>query len=172
MIQIFFLVAGVSVNGTKIVLQLLCLHKPNLVLTYLARANEILATNESNRPVTLSILWILSQSSFKDSSVGIQGKQTIFLYFFLLTSKHATEIQWLKYIEHMFQTELTAGMVSLISRIVASLVPKVHLNVWEIFNVWVRSKTKLPESILEQHFGTVSWVYLFGNVQQRQVVEG
>lgn len=93
MIQIIFLVAGVSVNGTKIVLQLLCLHKPNLVLTYLARANEILATNESNRPVILSILWILSQSSFKDSSVGIQGKQTIFLYFFLLTSKHATEEQ-------------------------------------------------------------------------------
>ncbi len=73
------LVTGVSVCGTKIVLQLLSLHKPNLVLSYLDRANEVLATNESNRPVTLSILWILSQPSFKDTSVGIQGTQMIFI---------------------------------------------------------------------------------------------
>ncbi|XP_032792088.2 transmembrane protein 214-A [Daphnia magna] len=63
---------GVSVSGTKIVLQLLSFHRPTVVLAHLARANEILAANESNKAVTLSILWVLSQSSFKDSRVGIQ----------------------------------------------------------------------------------------------------
>ncbi len=63
-----------AVVGTKIVLQLLSYHKPELVLGHLGRAREILAANESRVPVTLSILWVLSQSSFKDTRTGIQGK--------------------------------------------------------------------------------------------------
>lgn len=74
-----FIFLGVSVSGTKIVLQLLSFHRPTVVLAHLARANEILAANESNKAVTLSILWVLSQSSFKDSRVGIQGKTDQFI---------------------------------------------------------------------------------------------
>ena len=63
---------GGAVCGTKIVLQLVSFHKPELVLSHLARAREELEANESRVPVALTILWILSQS-FKDPRVGIEG---------------------------------------------------------------------------------------------------
>ena len=49
-----------------------------------------------------------------------------------------------QHIEHMFQTEITAGLTSLIS--VATLVPKTHLNVRETTYEWDTSMTKFPES--------------------------
>ena len=76
--------------GTKIVLQLLSYHKPDIVLGHLERAREILKANESRVPVTLSILWILSQSSFKDTRTGIQGNYFIYssvLHIFLKKKK-------------------------------------------------------------------------------------
>lgn len=55
------------------------LHKPHLILAHLGRAREILENNESRVPVTLSILWVLSQPAFKDARIGVQGNQFISL---------------------------------------------------------------------------------------------
>lgn len=77
---------GAPVCGTKLVLQQLCFHKPTVVLSHLTRAREILTSNESRVPVTLSILWVLSQPLYKDASVGIKGNCSIaFILFFFLT---------------------------------------------------------------------------------------
>lgn len=63
---------GVSINGTKIVLQLLSFQTPTLARSFLSQAKEILGPIESRVPATLSVLWVLSQPAFKDTRVGLQ----------------------------------------------------------------------------------------------------
>lgn len=75
---------GAPVNGTKIIMQLLSFHKPSLVLNHLKNAREILTSNESRVPVTLTLLWVLSQPSFKDTRVGIQGNRLFTLILLIL----------------------------------------------------------------------------------------
>ena len=58
---------GVHVNGTKIVLQLLSFQYPVLAKSFISQAKDTLGPIESRVPATLSLLWVLSQASYKVS---------------------------------------------------------------------------------------------------------
>ena len=73
--DICVLFSGISVNGTKIVLQLLlAFHKPSLMLDLMSRASELITENVNRVPIIQTLLWVLAQPSFKDTCTGVQGE--------------------------------------------------------------------------------------------------
>ncbi|XP_045501564.1 transmembrane protein 214 isoform X1 [Colias croceus] len=70
---------GQSVNGHRLLLQMLALENPEFCVTSLPKSVSLRNSYQNRPPIGLSLLWALGQGGYNNFSVGMKAWQEIFL---------------------------------------------------------------------------------------------